>query len=45
MGSQFYLPPIHEPYLPLLPIHKACIALWLVGLLIVLSHEGMVRLS
>ena len=34
--TQFYLPPTHEPYLPLLPSRKVLIAP---------THEGMARLS
>ena len=43
MGSHSYLPPTHEPYLPLLPSRKALTALWLV--LVVPTHKGMARLS
>jgi len=41
--TQFYLPPTHEPYLPLLPAAIGTTALWLV--LIAPTHEGMARLS
>ena len=38
--TQFYLPPTHEPYLPLLP---SITTVWLV--LTVPTHGGMARLS
>ena len=41
--TQFYLPPAHEPYLPLLPQPQGITALWLV--LITPTHGGMARLS
>ena len=43
--TQFYLPPAHEPYLPLLPSRspQGITVLWLV--LIAPTHGGMARLS